>query len=290
MKNKMGLIVVVIIVLLAAVNSSFYIVDQTQQALLIQLGKPVSEPKGPGLHYKIPFVQKAIFFETRLLDYDARPAEILTADKKNLVVDNYAKWRIDDPLLFYRRVRNETGAVARLDDIIFAELRVELGRHEMDEIISKLRPDIMAVVTQRSDEAAKSYGISVMDVRIKRADLPQENERAVFGRMQAEREREAKLYRAEGQEQALKLRAEADRERAVILAEAYRQSQELKGEADAEATAIYAEAFSQDPEFYSFTRTLDSYRQAFADDTTLVMSPEEEFLRYLKDSSGDAGK
>jgi membrane protease subunit HflC len=283
-------IIVALLLLLAVVNSAFYTVDETQQAIVVQLGKPVSDPKDPGLHAKIPFAQKAIFFETRLLDYDARPAEILTADKKNLVVDNYAKWRIDDPLLFYRRVRNEKGALSRLDDIIFAELRVELGRHEMHEIISKVRSEIMEIVTERSDEAAEAYGISVVDVRIKRADLPQENERAVFVRMQAEREREAKLYRAEGQEQAQKLRAQADRQRAVILAEAYRESQELKGEGDARATKIYADAFNQDPEFYAFTRTLDSYRMAFSDETTLVMSPREEFLRYMKDSGADVAK
>jgi membrane protease subunit HflC len=240
--------------------------------------------KEPGLHTKIPFVQDVILFEQRLLDYDARPAEILTSDKKNLVVDNFAKWRIVDPLKFYKTVRDVRGASSRLDDIIFAELRVELGRHDMVEIISELRSEIMAAVTERSDEASRQYGIEVVDVRIKRADLPQENERAVFGRMQAEREREAKLYRSEGQEQALKIRAIADRQRAILLAEANRKSQEIRGEADAQATSIYAHAYRQDEGFYSFMRSLESYRQALDEDATLLLTTDQEYLDYFRES------
>ena len=284
MRKRFGTVVVIVVLLLIAVNSAFFIVDETNQAILVQLGKPVSRVLPPGIHYKIPFVQEAIFFERRLLDYDARPAEILTRDKKNLVVDNFAKWQIVDPLKFYQTVRNVSGAVARLDDIIFAELRVELGRHDMVDIISKVRSDIMESVTKRSDERSREIGVSVIDVRIKRADLPQENEKAVFGRMQAERQREAKRYRSEGQEAALKLRATADREKSIILAEAYRKSQELRGEGDATATALFAEAFGQDQEFFSFTRSLEAYRKSMKDKTTLVMSPRDEFLQYFQNS------
>ena len=199
--------------MLAVLNSAFFIVDETKQAIVVQLGNPVTGIKGPGLHFKIPIIQEVIFFERRILNYDAAPAEILTEDKKNLVVDNYAKWKIEDPLVFYKAVRNVSGALQRLDDIIYAELRVELGRHPMVEIISKIRSDLMESITKRSDVRARAYGITIVDVRIKRADLPKENERAVFGRMRTERERQAKKYRSEGQEAALKLRSEADREK-----------------------------------------------------------------------------
>ncbi|MBW2140852.1 MAG: protease modulator HflC [Deltaproteobacteria bacterium] len=282
MGKKFGIIVVIIVVALIAVSAIFYTVDETKQAIILQLGKPTGGIKGPGLHLKIPFIQEVKFFESRLLDYDAAPAEILTADKKNLVVDNYAKWEIIDPLQFYKTVRNVQGALARLDDIIYAELRVELGRHIMIDIITKVRADIMAKVTERSNTKAKEYGISVKDVRIKRADLPQENERAVFGRMRAERERQAKKYRSEGQEASIKVKAAADREQTVILAEAYRKSQTLKGEGDAKATRIYAEAYNKDEEFYDFTRSLEAYRKALETDTTMVLTQGDEFLKYIK--------
>lgn len=284
MGKKIGPVIVVIIVLLFILASVFFTVDETRQAIVFQLGKPVGGIKGPGLHAKVPFLQNVKYFEKRLLDYDAAPAEILTADKKNLVVDNYAKWNIIDPLKFYTTVRNVRGAQARLDDIIYAELRVELGRHNYVDIITKLRSDIMANVTERSDKKAADYGISVRDVRIKRADLPQENERAVFGRMRTERERQAKKYRSEGQEKSIKIRAGADKERTIILAEAYRKSQILKGEGDAEATKIYAESFGQDSEFYQFTRSLETYRYALGTGTTVVLSSDDEFLKYFQKS------
>lgn len=281
MGKKFGIIVVLIILIIIGLNTAFFIVDQTEQAIVVQLGKPVSGIQKPGLHTKIPFIQDVIFFERRLLDYDARPAEILTADKKNLVVDNYAKWKIVDPLKFYMTVRNVRGALSRLDDILYAELRVELGRHQMIDIISKLRPKIMADVTRRSDKRARDYGISVVDARIKRADLPQQNERAVFGRMRTERERQAKKYRSEGQEEALKLRSAADRERTIILAEAYRKAQKLRGLGDATATRIYARAYNQDPEFFAFLRSLESYRKALGEKTTMVLSQDDKFLEFM---------
>ncbi|MFH1139662.1 MAG: protease modulator HflC [Pseudomonadota bacterium] len=284
MNRKFGIIVTAAVIGLAVLNSAFFIVDQTKQAIVVQLGNPVGGVKGPGLHFKIPIIQEVIFFENRILNYDAAPAEILTEDKKNLVVDNYAKWRITNPLVFYKAVRNVGGALQRLDDIIFAELRVELGRHPMIQIISQKRSILMEAVTKRSDDKARAYGISVLDVRIKRADLPKENERAVFGRMRTERERQAKKYRSEGQEAALKLRSEADREKTVILAEAYRKSQELRGLGDAEATRVYAEAYNLDAEFFNFQRSLEAYRTSFDSGTTMILSPRDEFLQYMDNS------
>ena len=265
------------------VTQTFYTVHQTQQALVLQLGKPVSDKAmEPGLHFKLPFVQNVIFFEHRLLEYDAKPAEILTSDKKTLVVDNYSKWRITDPLKFYRTVRTISGAQARLDDIIYSQMRVSLGRHTLTEIVSVHRGAIMERVTERSNELIREYGIEVVDVRIKRTDLPPENERAIYGRMRAERERQAKQYRSEGEEEAAKIKSSAERDRTVLLAEAEREAQVLRGRGDAQATAIYAEALNQSPEFYSFQRSLEAYQKSFRGNSRVVLTPESRFLRYMR--------
>lgn len=272
---------IVFIVLIVGINITLFTVDQTQQAIVVMLGKPVKGVKGPGLHFKLPFVQEVIKFERRLLEYDAAPAEILTEDKKTLVLDNYSRWRIADPLLFYKRVKDIRGAQARLDDIIYAQLRVELGRHTLTEIVSKVRSDVMERVTARSEAIAEDYGIEVVDVRIKRADLPPENENAVYGRMRAERERQAKKYRSEGQEESLKIKAAADKDRTILLAEAYEKAETIKGEGDAEALKIYANAFGRDIEFFSFLKTLEATERSMGKDTTMVLSPKSEFLQYL---------
>jgi membrane protease subunit HflC len=282
MKGKLSIIAIaIIIVLLIVVISSLYIVDQTKQAIVVQLGKPVGGVKYAGLHAKTPFIQQVIYFDKRLLVYDSPPAEIITSDKKNLIIDNYSKWYIEKPLQFYKSVKNEAGAQARLDDIVYAQLRVELGKHTLSEIVSKFRDQIMVTVTKECDILGKSYGIRIMDVRIKRADLPEQNEQHVFERMRAERSREAKRYRSEGEEEALKIRAGADKEKIIILAEAKRKSEVLKGEGDAVAFKIYAEAYSQDPEFYAFIRSLEAYKNSLKDNMTLVAPPDSQFLKYL---------
>ena len=261
---------------------SLFVVDQTETAIVLQLGKPVTGALKPGLHAKVPFIQSAIFFDARVLDYDAKRAEILTEDKKAMVVDHYTKWRITDPLLFYQTVRTEAGAQARLDDITYAALREALGRHTLIEVVSEKRTEIMEQVVRQSQELLSPYGILVVDVRIKRTDLPPENERAIFGRMQAERERQAKQYRSEGQEEAAKIRAQADKERTVLLAEAERQASTIRGEGDAKATRTYAEAYGQSPEFYAFKRSLEAYESSLKDNTRLVLTPGSPFLRYFQ--------
>jgi membrane protease subunit HflC len=290
MGQKIGPILLIIALLLIALYASFYVVDQTEQAIIIQLGEPLEGTIGPGIHIKIPIVQKVIIFENRLLDYDATPAEILSADKKNIKVDNYAKWRIVNPLKFYESVRDTDGALARLGDIIDSEIRAELGRYVMIDILSKPRSEILEAVRKRCDEWAQNYGISVIDVRIKRIDLPPENRQAVFARMRAERDRQAKKYRSEGRQEALGIEATADRERTIILADAYRNAQTIRGEGDAEAARIYADAFKQDPEFFDLVRTLEASRKALDDKTTMVISPEYEFLRYMKKSGANLGR
>ena len=277
---KLGLIVLVVIAVF--IYNGLFIVDQTQQAMVLQLGKPVKVVKDPGLQLKLPFLQQVTFFDRRLLHYDAAPAEIITSDKKNLVIDNYSKWRIVDPLKFFQSVRTEAGAQSRLDDIIYSQLRVELGKETLIDIVSKVREEIMHVVTVQSNQAAAAYGIEVLDVRIKAADLPRENEKHVFTRMQAERQRQAKRYRSEGEEKAMKIRSRADKERTIIISEAYRESEKIKGEGEQTAIKIAADAYGQDSDFYSFYRSLQAYNKSLGQKTTVVMDRDGEFLRHFK--------
>jgi len=265
-----------------ALMQSLFTVDETQQAILLQLGKPVSGTRGPGLHVKAPFFQNVVYIDSRVLNYEAKSAEVLTKDKKNLVVDNYAKWRIVDPLLFYRTLRTLPRAQSRLDDLVYAEVRVAIGNYTMDEVVSSRRAEIMAIVTSNVNDTAKNFGLQIMDVRVRRTDLPPQNEKAIFGRMKSERERQAKLYRSEGQEESAKIKSGSDRERTVILAEAGRAAEVLRGEGDAMATQTHADSLGQSPEFYSFMRSLEAYRKALKENGRVVMTPGSGFMKYLK--------
>jgi len=261
----------------------FYVVDEKEQVVILQMGKPVRTVTAPGMHMKLPWpIQNVVKFDDRLLDYDTQPTDVLTKDKKYLIVDNFAKWRIADPLKFLQGVRDEKGAQSRLDDIIYSELRVQLGNHDMQEVITESREDIMQAVTRDSDLKARAYGIQIIDVRIKRADLTKENENAVYERMRAERQRIANQYRSEGEEEALKIRATTDKEKEIILAEAYREAQILRSKGEAKAIEIYANAFKRDPEFYEFVRTMDAYKKIFDDKTTIVLPPNSSIFKYLK--------
>ncbi len=277
----LGILGVFVLLLMLGV-SPFFIVDLTQTAIVVQLGEPKRTITEPGLKFKIPFVQEVTYFDKRLLDYDVPAREVITKDKKTILIDNYAKWKIVDPLQVYKSFQTQRGALQRLDDIIYSELRVELGLHELQEIVSANRLIIMAKVAQRANEIANKYGLEILDVRIKRADLPEQNAKAVFDRMQAERERIAKQYKAEGAEEAQKIRSEAEKDRAILLADAYKISQEIRGAGEAKAFKIYADAYRQDPEFFEFMRTMEAYTKVFATNTTMVLSPDSEFLRYLK--------
>jgi membrane protease subunit HflC len=274
--------VIVILLIAVFVYSGIMIVQETEQVVIVQLGKPVRNITEPGLNFKIPFLQTATYFEKRLLEYDSSPNTILTRDKKNLILDNYAQWRIVDPLRFLQTMRTQAQAQPRLDDIIYSSLRVQLGTHDMREIVATKRDSLMHFVTVDANTAALEYGVEIVDVRIKRADLPPENEQAVFQRMRAERQRQAKQFRSEGGEEALKIRAETDKDREVILADVYRESQTIRGAGEAEAIQIYAQAYERDPEFYEFIRSMEAYRIMFKDKTKLVLTPESEFLKYLK--------
>ncbi|UZP66025.1 protease modulator HflC [Desulfovibrio mangrovi] len=282
MSNKSLTLIISLFIGLVVVFQSAFTVHQTQKALVLQLGKPVGGVREPGLHFKLPFVQNVIYFDARVLDYDAQPAEALTKDKKALVLDNYARWRITDPLRFYQTVRTIPGAQARLDDIVYSQLRVFLGRYTLTEVVSSERSAIMEMVTKRSSELIADYGIEIIDVRIKRTDLPPENQRAIFGRMRAERERQAKQYRSEGQEESTTIKSTADKEQAVILAEARRQASIIRGEGEALSTRIFAEALSKSPEFYEFQRSLEAYKKSLTGNTRILLSPDDPFLKFLK--------
>ncbi len=281
MNRKIVIAIVLVIVIVIVLAGSVFTVDETEQAIVTRLGKYVRTVSEPGLGFKAPFVENVHKFEDRVLEYDAAAAPIITSDKKHLVIDNYARWRIVDPLKLYQTVRDESGAQARLDDIVFSEIREELARHTLTEIVSVNREAIMEKVHKQCDNKAREYGIEVMDVRIKRADLPGEVAHSVYARMKAERQRIAKKYRSEGEEEAVKIRAQTDKEKTILLAESYRIAEKLKGEGDAEAIKIYAEAFEKDPEFYAFVRTLKAYEKSLKRDTTIVLPSDSELFQYL---------
>ena len=272
------------ILVLAAlfVLSTIIMVDETEQIVILQFGKPVRTIKDPGLNWKFPApFQTSNSFEKRLLEYDVPPEEILSKDKKSLIIDNYVRWRIIDPLLFLQTVRAVPTAKTRLDDIVYSELRQELGTHDMVEIITETRELIMEKVTKASNEETSKYGIEVIDVRIRRVDLPRENEASIYARMEAERKRQANKFRSEGEEEAQKIRAATDRDKTVILAEAYKKSQLIRGEGEAKALDIYAASYSKDPDFYEFTRTLEIYEKVIDKKTTLVLPGDSKLFKGL---------
>ncbi|MBL51272.1 MAG: HflC protein [Candidatus Marinimicrobia bacterium] len=274
--------IVIFVLALLFVLSSIITIDETEQIVILQFGKPVKTIKEPGLNFKLPApLQVANSFEKRLLEYDVPPEEILSRDKKSLIIDNYVRWRIIDPLLFLQTVKAVPTAKTRLDDIVYSELRQELGTHDMVEIITENRELIMDKVTKASNEETRDFGIEVVDVRIRRVDLPRENEASIYARMEAERKRQANKFRSEGEEEAQKIRAATDRDKTVILADAYKQAQEIRGEGEARALDIYAASFSKDPDFYEFLRTLETYEKVIDKKTTLVLPGDSKLFKEL---------
>ena len=262
--------------------TSIFIVDETEQVVVLQFGKPVRIITEPGLHIKVPFpIQEKNVFDNRLLEYDSPPEEILSKDKKSLIVDNYVRWKIVDPLQFLKTVQAIPTALSRMDDIVYSELRRELGTHDMVEIITENREELMEKVTVASNKATQDYGIEVVDVRIRRVDLPSQNEESIYARMDAERKRQANKFRSEGEEEAQKIRATTDRDKTIILADAYKQAERIRGEGDAKAVEVYADAYSADPKFYEFVRTLDAYKKIIDDKTMLVLPSDSRLFKLL---------
>ena len=332
MKNLAAFIFVLLILTPFVARSFMFTVDETEQAVVIQFGKPlklivgdysdqeierlndfvkeynqtVDQPveisQGAGLYFKVPFVQNVRYFEDRLLEYDAAPTAVVTQDKKNLVIDNFARWKIINPLLFLQSVRTEGGAQARLEDIIYSVLRGQLAKNKLIEIVRNTnrplttiegdelvvekiltgREEIMNAVTEKCRKIALQYGIYIVDVRIKRADLPPENAKAVFGRMDAERNRISTRYRSEGQAESEKIKAQTDRDVKVILANAYKDAQTVKGDADGKAAAIYANAYNKYKEFYSFLKSLETLEKTINSDTTLVIGMQENVYQMIQ--------
>jgi membrane protease subunit HflC len=266
---------------------TFFIVQETEQAIVLQLGQPVKVYNSAGLYYKIPLLQNVKFIDKRVLNIDAPAAEVIALDQKRIIVDAYAKFIVSDPLKFYISVGNERVAQSRLSSIINAKIRGVLGKENLINLISTDRAKLMQQITKEVAEEAKDFGINVIDVRIRRTDLPSANSDAIFKRMQTERTREAKEFRAEGAELAQTIKSKADKQVTILLADARKKSQIIRGEGDAIRTKIFAEAFGRDPEFYNFYRAMQAYERSFLsgnNQTSLVLSPDSEFFKYFEKS------
>jgi membrane protease subunit HflC len=291
MKN-IGAALIGIIAVLVLASLGMFTVDQRQNAIVFRLGEIISVKTEPGLYFKVPVLDNVRFFETRILTLDSpEPERFLTSEKKNVLVDSFVKWRIADVRQYYISVGgDEQRAQLRLAQTVNSSLRDEFGNRTVHDVVSGERDKIMNLMREKANEDARKIGVYVLDVRIKRVDLPQEVSESVYRRMEAERKRVANELRSTGAAESEKIRADADRQREIIIAEAYREAQQVKGLGDAKGAAIYAEAYQQNPEFYAFYRSLEAYRQSFKNKTDmLVLDPNSEFFKYLK-HAGKPGK
>ncbi len=292
MKKHTSTLLGAIAALFFLASSALFIVDQRQHAIVFQLGEVVDVKTTPGLYFKIPLVQNVRYFESRIMTMDTvEPERFITSEKKNVLVDLFVKWRIVDVKQYYISVRgDEMLAQTRLAQTVNSSMRDEFGNRTVHDVVSGERDKIMEIMRQKADADARKIGVEVVDVRLKRVDLPVEVSESVYRRMEAERKRVANELRSTGAAESEKIRADADRQREVILAEAYRKAQEVKGEGDAKASSIYAGAFQQNPEFYSFYRSLEAYKQTFKNKgDMMVLEPGSEFFKYLK-NPGRGGK
>ncbi|CTQ53014.1 Modulator of FtsH protease HflC [Roseibium album] len=285
---RSGFLVIILVIVAIAGYMSIFIVNPTQQALVLQLGRIVEQPKkNPGFYFKIPFVQNVVYLDKRVLNLDMPPLEPISSDKKRLVVDAFARYRISDPVLFYQRVSNVQTANRRLSTLLQSSLRSELGKTSFVALVRDDRSGVMEAIRKDVGANAKELGIEVVDVKIRRADLPDANSQAIYERMKTERQREATELRAQGEEVARRIRSRADRDATVLVAEANRDSEIIRGDGDAERNKIFAEAFGADPEFFAFYRSMQAYEAGLqSGDTSLVLSPDSSFFRFFKDPAG----
>ncbi len=287
MRQNLGIALVALVIVLIVLSLSLFVVDQRQNAMVFRFGEIVSIKRAPGLYFKLPVIDNVRFYDVRILTIDsAEPERFLTSEKKNVLVDLFVKWRIADVEKYYISVGgDESRAQTRLLQTINDGLRAEFGNRTVHDVVSGERDKIMDLMRQKANEDAQRIGVEVLDVRLKRVDLPQEVSESVYGRMKAERTRVANELRSTGAAESEKIRADADKQREVIIAEAYRDAQRIKGEGDAKATAIYSRAYEQNPEFYAFYRSLEAYKQSFKNKgDVLVLEPNSEFFRYFKNS------
>jgi membrane protease subunit HflC len=285
MKKLLAILGVAAIVV---VLNSIFIIEQRQQALVLQFGEPQRAIQEAGLYFKIPMIQDVTIYDKRILDYSASDNEVIDADNKLFVVNAFVKYKINDPLTFYQRVKTIPIARQRLNTFLDSSLREVVGKERLKDLLTTKRTEIMTSITKNVREKSTNIGVDIVDVRITRADLPPENMERTYGRMRAEREREAKDFRARGAEEAQRIRSEAEKDRTVLIAEAEKQSQIVRGEGDSKAIATFAEAFERDPEFYGFYRSMEAYRNTLGkDDTSMLLSPDSEFLQYFDTSNGN---
>ena len=287
-QGKMGFIALAIVLVAGVVYSSAFVVHQWESALKLQLGKIVDADYEPGLHWRIPFIQEVKKFDRRIQTLDARPDRFLTIEKKDVIVDSFAKWRIANVAQYFRSTGGNPDKTGRLlSERINTSLRDEFGKRTVKEVVSGERAEIMQLLTKASDEQANELGVEIIDVRVKQIDLPPEVSESVYARMRAERERVARDLRAQGAEAAERIQADADRQQTVILADGFREAETLRGEGDGRAADIYAQAYNQNREFYSFYRSLNAYRDVFnTEGNMMVIGPDSEFFRYFKNQAG----
>jgi modulator of FtsH protease HflC len=291
MRTFLAFIFVALLTVAAALYASAFIVHQNEQALVLRFGEPVNVITTPGLNWKVPVVDTVDIFEKRILDLDASPQEVTALDQKRLVVDSFVRYRITNPLEFYKTLRYEGAVPSRLGPIVESAVRGVLGGVNFSDIVRDKREDLMARIAKQVNTQAAPLGIEVVDVRIKRADLPEQNAIRVFERMRAEREREAAEFRSQGTAEANRIRATADREVTVLKADATRKGEELRGQGDAERNRIFAEAYGQDADFFGFYRSMQAYEQAIkSGDSKLILSPDSPFFKYFNDPTGQAPK
>lgn len=282
-----GILAVVVVAALIVGYSSLFTIYQTQQALVIRLGEPRPPVPDPGLHVKAPFIDSVVYIDRRILDLEAPPQEVIASDQKRLVVDAFARYRIKDPLRFYQTLGSINGANSQLSILLNSALRRVLGEVTFTHVVRDQRADLMARIRELVDHEATGFGIEVVDVRIRRADLPEQNSQAVYQRMQTERQREAAEFRAQGAQRAQEIRSRADREVTVLVADATSKSEQIRGEGDATRNQIFADAFNQDPDFFAFYRSMQAYEQGLKhSDTRMLLKPDSNFFRYFTDPSG----
>ncbi|MCX5481441.1 protease modulator HflC [Kaistia geumhonensis] len=285
-----GLGLVILVVLAVIAWSSLFVVSQTQQALVLRFGNPINVITEPGLYVKAPLIDNVVMIDKRVLDIDAPPIEVIARDQKRLVVDAFGRYRITDPLLFFQAAGSIEAAESRLSVILNSAIRGAVGQMEFANIVREGRAGLMESITRQVNAEGRQLGVDVIDVRIRRADLPAENSQAVFQRMQTERQREATDIRSRGEQEARTIRAQADRQATVIVAEANRQADELRGEGEAQANGIFATAFNRDPDFFAFFRSMEAYREGLkGENTRIVISPDMPFFRYLTQSPVASG-
>jgi len=287
MRIFLGLVLALLGAAAAVAYFALFIVHQNEQALVLEFGKPKRVINEPGLHWKIPVVETVDYFDKRILDLDTQPQEVTASDQKRIVVDAFARYRIVDPLRFYQTVRDERNVKSRLGPIVESSIRRVLGATTFQNVVRDRREELMQRIAQQVNSEGKEFGLEVVDVRIKRADLPEQNSKNIFDRMRAERQREAAEFRAEGAAAGNRIRATADREATVIKAEATKKGELLRGEGDAERNRIFADAFGKDPDFFAFYRSMQAYEAGIkAGDTRMLLSPDSEFFRYFNSATG----